>query len=192
MGEQAPSPGQVSGDGQFVWDGSRWNPITAFHWEPTDTTRRMQLLAGGYLLVTGMLTGLLTFFTVSSVRQATEKTLREQTPGITPDQLKSSVDLIITIGTAGAVVIGLIYVVFGLMTLFRRWAWLFYADLVVCGITGLGVFTGLFSLARGSAGPPGLVVPNLILSAAGLALFIWLLLSRLRGSVWGARKVPAP
>jgi len=65
-----------------------------------------------------------------------------------------------------------------------------YADLAICGLSGLGVFTGIFGLARGAAGPPGLAIPSFILSAAGLALFIWMLETRVQGSVWGARKAP--
>ncbi|MDQ6919458.1 MAG: hypothetical protein M3Z98_08880 [Candidatus Dormibacteraeota bacterium] len=191
MGEQPPSPGQVSPDGLFVWDGSQWNPITTFRWEPTPTTRRMQLLAGGYLVAAGLLTTLLTFFTVPAARQSAEETLREQNPALTPDEIRMAVDFAITIGLAVAVLVGAVYVMFGLMTLFRRWGWLFYADLVVLGLSGvLGVGSGVISLATRTAGPIGLLIPNLVLSLAALALFTWLLLTRIRGSVWGARKVP--
>lgn len=189
--QEAPSQGQVSPDGQFYWDGSQWSPIAGFRWEPTEATRRMQLVAGGYLLVAGLLTAILTFFAAPYVRQATEKALREQNQGMTPDQLKTILDFSITLGIAFAVVIGLIYVAFGLLTLLRRWSWLFYADLVIFGLNGLGVFTGLFGLSRGTAGPPGLTIPNLVLSAAALALFVWMLVTRLRSGVWGARKLPA-
>jgi hypothetical protein len=192
VGEQAPSAGQVSPDGQFVWDGTQWNPITAFRWEPTETTRRMQLLAGGYLVVAGLLTIIITFFEVPYVRQQTAKILTQsqQNQGLTPDQLKQIVDFSVNIGLGISVVIGLIFVAFGVMTLLRRWNWLFYADLVIFGLGGLGVFTGLFGLARGTSGPPGLAIPSLVLSAVELGLFIWMLVTRIRGSVWGARKVP--
>jgi multisubunit Na+/H+ antiporter MnhB subunit len=190
VGQQPSSPGQVSPDGQFVWDGTQWNPITAFRSEPTETTRRMQLLAGIYLLVAGLLTAILTFFAGPYVRLATEKALQQQNNGMTPDQLKSVVDFSVAAGIVIAVVFGLIYIAFGVMTLLRPSGWVFYGDLVILGLSGLGVFTGLYGLARGGAGPPGLAIPNLVLSAAGLALFIWLLVTRLRSGVWGARKVP--
>ena len=190
--QQAPSPGEVSSDGQFVWDGSQWNPITAFRWEPTETTRRMQLLAGGYLLAAGLLTALLTFFAEPYVRQQTAKILTQsqQNQGLTQDQLKQIVDFSVNIGLGISVVIGLIYIAFGILTLFRPWAWLFYADLVILGLSGLGVVTGLFGLTRGNTGPLGLAIPNLVLSAAALVLFIWMLTTRIQGGVWGARKVP--
>jgi multisubunit Na+/H+ antiporter MnhB subunit len=188
--EQAPSTGQVSPDRQFVWDGSNWAPITGFRWEPTETTRRMQLLAGVVLVVTGLLTTIVSFLAQPYVRQATEKTLRDQNPTMTADQVKSLLDLSLTIGLAVAVGIGLVYLALGLLTLFQRWSWLFYTDLVVLGLTGLGVFTGLFNLARGPAEPIGFVIPNLVLSVAALAVFIWMLVTRLRTGVWGAHKVP--
>jgi hypothetical protein len=191
VGQQAPSPGQVSPDGEPVPNGDQQSPIAGFRWEPTATTRRMQLLAGGYLLVAGLLTALLSFSAERSVRQATEKSIRDQNPGLTAGQLKAAVDFDLTLAVAIAVLIGLILVAFGVMTLLRRRGWLFYADLVICGFSGLGVFTGLFGLARGSAGPPGLAIPSLILSVAALAQFAWMLATRLQGSLWGARKVPA-
>ena len=190
MGQQSPSQGEVSGDGQFVWDGGRWAPISGVRWEPTETTRRMQLVAGVVLAVTGLLTTILSFLAQPYVRQATEKTLRNQNPALTPDQAKSLIDFSVTVGLLLAVVIGLVYIAFGLLTLFQRWSWLFYADLVVLGLSGLGVFTGLFNLARGPAEPVGFVIPNLVLSAAALAVFIWMLVTRLRGSVWGALRKP--
>lgn len=189
MGQQAPSLGQVSPDGKFVWDGSRWNPITAFRWEPTETTRRMQLRAGGYLVLAGLINPSLTYLFQPYVRQVLEKSL-QQNPSVTPDQMKQIVDISVAGGLVAALAFGVIYVAFGIMTMLRRWGWLFYADLVILGIGGWGVFTGLFGLARGTGEPLGLVIPNLILAAAALALFVWMLVTRIRGSVWAARKVP--
>jgi multisubunit Na+/H+ antiporter MnhB subunit len=192
VGQQPPSPGQVSPDARFVWDGSRWNPITTFRWEPTETTRRMQLLAGGYLVAAGLLTVILTFFAAPYVRESTRRALLQspRNQALTADQLKQILDFSVTLGVVISVVVGLIFVAFGLMTLFRRWSWLFYADLVIFGIGALGVFTSLYTLGNGTSGPLGLAIPNLLLSALELALFIWMLVTRLQGAVWGARKVP--
>lgn len=191
MTQQSPHPSKVSRDHDSAWTGYLRNQPVDLGWEPTPTTYRMQLLVGGYLLVSGLLTALLTFSAEPSVRQATEKTIRDQNPDLTAGQLKSAVDFDMTIALTIAVLIGLVLVAFGVMTLTRRWSWLFYADLVICGLTGLGVFTGLFALARGSAGPLGLALPSLILSAAALALFIWMLVTWLQGTRWAARRIPA-
>jgi hypothetical protein len=189
VGQQAPSLGQVSPDGKFVWDGSQWNPITAFRSEPTETTRRMQLLAGGYLVLAGLINPSLTYLFQSYVRHVLEKSL-QQNPSVTPDQMQQILDISVAGGLIVAVAFGVMYAAFGIMTVLRRWGWLFYTDLVILGLAGLGVFSGLFGLARGTGGPLALVVPNLILAAAALALFIWMLVTRIRGSVWGSRKVP--
>jgi hypothetical protein len=189
VGQPAPSLGQVSPDGKFVWDGSQWNPITAFRWEPTEITRRMQLLAGGYLVLAGLINPSLTYLFQSYVRQVLEKSV-QQNPSVTPDQMQQILDISVAGGLIVAVAFGVIYAAFGIMTVLRRWGWLFYADLVILGLGGLGVFSGLFGRARGTGGPLGLVIPNLILAAAALALFIWMLVTRIRGRVWAARKVP--
>jgi hypothetical protein len=152
----------------------------------------MQDLVGAYLVAAGLLTVILTFFAAPYVRQTTRKALEQshRNQGLTADQLKQVLDFSVTLGIALSVAIGLVLVGFGILTLFRRWSWLFYADLVIFGIGGLGVFSGLVGLTNGSSGPPGLAIPNLLISAVDLGLFIWMLVTRLQGSVWGARRVP--
>jgi vacuolar-type H+-ATPase subunit I/STV1 len=152
----------------------------------------MQLLAGVWLAVTGIVTTILTFLAEPYVRQATERTLRDQSPAMTADQMKALLDFSLGAGIAVSVVIGLIYLAFGLMTMFQHWSWLFYGDLVILGLSGLGVFAGLFGLLQGTAEPIGFSVPNLVLSAGALALFIWMLVTRLKGGLWGAHRVPKP
>jgi hypothetical protein len=189
VSQQAPTPRPVSPDRDSTSNGDR-TQTAGYRWGPTDTTHRMQLLAGGYLLAAGLLTALLSLSAERYVRQATEKSIRDQNPDLTASQVKALADFDLTLAVAIVVVLGLILVAFGVMTLLRDWGWLFYADLAICGLSGLGVFTGIFGLARGAAGPPGLAIPSFILSAAGLALFIWMLETRVQGSVWGARKAP--
>jgi multisubunit Na+/H+ antiporter MnhB subunit len=191
MDAPTPTTGQVSADGQFIWNGTEWQPTSGFRIEPTPDSRRMQVLAGAYMLVAGVLTALLSIFAMSYVRQATEQALQQQNNGMTPDQIKSIVDLSVTVGVAIAIGFALVYVVFGVLTLLRPASWIFYADLVILGLSGLGVFTNLYSVARGGAGPLAFLIPNLALSLAALALFIWMLLTRVRGGgVWAGRKVP--
>ncbi|HEY8760258.1 MAG TPA: hypothetical protein VIP52_05030 [Candidatus Dormibacteraeota bacterium] len=190
MEQQAPGPSQAS-PGSDSSKSDEGKIQTGLRWEPTDTTRRMQLLAGGYLLVAGLLTALLSFSAERYVRQATEQSIRDQNPDLSAGQVKALADFDLTLAVTIVALLGLILAAFGIMTLLRHWVWLFYADLVICGLSGLGVFTGIFGLARGSAGPPGLAIPSFILAAAGLALFIWMLERLVQGGVWGARKVPA-
>jgi hypothetical protein len=193
MGQHAPSPGQVTPEGEPAGNGESRSLIDRFRLEPTRTTRLMQLVVGTYLLVAGLLTTLLSYVAVPSIRHATEKSIRAQRPDLSANEVKAIVDFGMTVGLALAVLIGLILVAFGVMTFLRRWSWLFYADLVICGLTGLGVISGLVSLTRrGNADPLGLALPNLVLSAAALAIFIWMLVTRLQGSIWGTRKVSVP
>ena len=188
MGQEAP--GEVSPEGEPLENGGSSSLIAGISEEPTRTARLMQPLVGAYLLVAGLLTTLLSYVAVPSVRQATENSIRVQRPDLSVNEVRAIVDFGVTAGLALAVVAGLVLVGFGVLTFLRRWSWLFYADLVICGLTGLGMFSGLFNLTRRNPDPLGLALPNLILSAAALAIFIWMLLTRLQGRIWGLRRAP--
>jgi hypothetical protein len=92
----------------------------------------------------------------------------------------------LTIGFA--ILISTVTTILGVLTLLRRWAWLFYTDLVLLGIGMLGILNAFSSLAQGY--PPSLVVPGALFALVSAALFAWLLYARIRHGVWGARRQP--
>jgi hypothetical protein len=190
MDPEPTKVGQPSRDGQFVWDGSRWQPIGSYRLEPTISTRLMQVLAGAYLLLAGILTGILSLLFESTLRQSTTELVHKQNPSFTPDQVLAVVDFSVMAGIGIAVAVGLVYIVLGVLTFAGTRTWLFYVDLVVFGLAAIGVFTGTFALASGTAGPMGFVIPNLVLSSLALGLFAWMLMARIRLGVWACRKVP--
>jgi hypothetical protein len=160
-------------------------------YEPTASTHLMQVLAGAYLLLAGILTGILSLLFDSTLRQSTAELVHKQNPSFTSDQVQAVVDFSVKAGIGIAIVVGLFYIVLGVLTFGRVRPWIFYADLAVFGLASIGVFTGTFSLAAGTAGPMGFVIPNLVLSAIAMGLFVWMLLARFRLGVWACRKIPA-
>lgn len=184
--------GLVSSDGRFAWDGGDRRPISGHRLEPTAPTAAMRVLTGAFLLLAGILGVVLPSLTRAYVQQATLQSVHRQSPGLTPLVLHQVVEFSVTVGIGIAVALGLVYVLLGVLTLGRLATWLFYTDLVVLGLMSIGVVTTVVGLARGSAGPVGFAVPNLVLSLGALALFAWLLRALIRTGPWACLRVPLP
>ena len=155
--------------------------------EATATTHRLQLLGGAYLLFAGLFELVLATLSQQSVRLSTLAAVRGAGASLAPPDLARIVDLSVGLGVAVAIAMSLVYVLLGLLTVAIRPPWLFYADLAVLGLVGLGVPVILAGLASGSAGPPGFWVPNLVLSLLALGLFAWFLYARLQVGPWACR-----
>jgi hypothetical protein len=180
--------GQVSPDDLHVWDGAGWRPIRGHRWEPTAATPRVQLLAGAFLLLAGLLEVVLATLTRDSVRQATAAAVQQQNSGLSAEEVRRVVDFSVDVGIGAAIAVGVVYLVLGVLTLARRPPWLFYADLVVFGLMSLEIPITLAGVGRGSAGPAAFVVPNLVIAVLALCLFAWMLVVRFRVGPWACLK----
>src|SRR5581483_8435476 len=123
----------------------------------------------------------------SAVLKALHQTARAGT--LTQAQFQNAVDLVVGVGVAVGVGVGLFYLVVGILY-GRPWAWIFYVDLVLSGLSVISLVQSIAGQARG-----GIVVGNaisLVLSLVGLGLFIWLLTARIRTGVWATLADPAP
>jgi len=186
-----PQVGGISPDGQFVWDGTQWNPIARWIWAPTDWTRPLQYAIGAYLLVVAVFEGLSPFLFAAAVRAAALKSLQANS-SIDKSQYDQLVNISVTVSTVTLLVFAAIFGVLGVMTALRRWSWLFYVDLVILGLQGVfGTLGGVVGLATGS-GSGAQEVAGLAFSVVALILFAWALLARIQRGVWAGRRAPAP
>src|SRR6202011_1063105 len=105
----------VSPDGEPLESGGAPGLIVGSSDGATRTARLMQPLVGAHLLVGGLLTTLLSYVAVPSVRQATEKSIRVQRPDLSVNEVRAIVEFGVTVGLALAVVAGLVLVGFGVL-----------------------------------------------------------------------------
>ncbi len=184
--------GQISDDGQWWYDGRSWQPIATREGggsmvrRPTDWTRPLHLATAAFFIVNGALTIILTLAFVDQVRQATRQALEKSnatSPNpLSADQITSAINIAVVVGIAIAVVIGLVFIVVGILAL-RDWTWIFYVSLVLSAFSVIGLATGVRNLTTGGQ-PIAESLVSFALSLLGSALFVWLLVARIKRGVW--------
>jgi hypothetical protein len=149
----APSPGDVSPDRQFVWDGSAWRPILRWSWEPTGWTRNLQLLAGGYFILQGVVGAVVLLTTRDQLRATVLQQMRHQLAAQPnppdPAQVGQIADFSVGVALALGLFFALVGLALGVLTILRRWSWLFYVELVLLALGALGVFSNISNAANG-------------------------------------------
>jgi len=179
--------GQVSGDGQFRWDGQQWVPIPRGAREPTPWTRPMQLASAGFFAAQV----LLSIFTAALYINHDSMLKVIQAQGNLPQGTdpETVVSFAIFIGWATVVVVSILGLVAALGS-YLGWRWMFWVVLVLCGLNGIGAITNLsyFVKPEASPMPTWAIAVDEVFAIAGVALFIWLLIGVIRFGPWAMKK----
>ncbi len=180
--------GQISADGQFRWDGQQWVPLPANYREPTSWTRPMQLITAALFAISAISGVLITIAFVNH-----DSVLRAIHAQGTQIPVSTSVDTVvnITIGVTYGVAIffSLLYLVAALGS-YLGWRWMFWAALVLYGLSGITVFTNIGSFANPDRSPipvAGLIISELF-AVLGLAMFVWMLVAVIKFGPWAMKK----
>jgi hypothetical protein len=182
------SAGQISADGQFRWDGTKWVPLASGHREPTPWTRPMQLAAAGICALQAVAGVVLTLIFIN--HDSMLAAIKAQGTTIPAG---SSVDDIVNIavaGTIGFVVFIALLELVGAVGSYLGWRWVFWAVLVITALGGIGALTNLGSLVQPAKSPipvAGLLIDEL-LALGSLAVFVWMLIGLIRFGPWAMRK----
>ena len=180
--------GQISADGQFRWDGQQWVPLASNYREPTPWTRPMQLITAALFAISAI-SGVVTtiaFVNHDSVLRAIHAQ-GTQVPAGTNIDTVVNVTIGITYGVA--IFFALLYLVAALGS-YLGWRWMFWAALVLYGLSGITVFTNIGSFANPDRSPipvTGLIVSELF-AVLGLAMFVWMLIAAIRYGPWAMKK----
>ena len=180
--------GQISADGQFRWDGQQWVPLAAGYREPTSWTRPMQLITAALFAISAISGVVITiaFVNHDSVLRAV-KAQGVQIPATTSIDTVVNITIGITYGVA--ILFALLYLVAALGS-YVGWRWMFWAALVLYGLSGIAVFTNLGSIANPDRSPlpiAGLIISELF-ALLGLAMFVWMLVALIKFGPWAMKK----
>ncbi len=180
--------GQVSADGRFRWDGQQWVPLPANYRESTSWTRPMQLITTALFAISAISGVVITIAFVN--HDSVLRTLHAQGTQI---PATTSIDTIvnITIGVTYGVAIffSLLYLVAALGS-YLGWRWMFWAALVLYGLSGITVFTNIGSFANPDRSPipvAGLISSELF-AVLGLAMFVWMLVAVIKFGPWAMKR----
>jgi hypothetical protein len=184
----AQSVGQISADGQFRWDGQEWAPLAANYREPTPWTRPMQLISAA-LFALSAVTSIITtaIFVNHDTMVRALKAQGVQVPSTTTLDDVANISLAIT---WGVVIFFTVCEVVAAIGSYLGWRWVFWAALVLYGLSGISAFTNLTTLFNASKSPvpvAGLVAGELF-SVLGLAMFVWMLIAVIRYGPWAMKR----
>ena len=182
------SVGQISADGQFRWDGQQWIPLPANYREPTPWTRPMQLISAALFALSAVISVISTFIYVNhdSMLSAIKAQGTQVPPG-------TDIDTIVNFSIAVAYGVVIFFAVLELVAAvgsYLGWRWIFWAALVLFGLSGISAFTNLASLANPnrSAVPIAGVVVSEVFALLGLAMFVWMLIAVIRYGPWAMKR----
>ncbi len=180
--------GQISADGQFRWDGQKWVPLASGFRQPTPWTRPMQLAAAGLCVVIAVVGVAFTliFITHDSMLNAIKAQGTTIPAGTT-------VDTVVNFAIAGAIGFVIFFAVLelvGAVGSYLGWRWMFWAVFVLFAFDGLGALTNLGVVLQPARSPLPIVplLTNELLSIAGLAMFVWMLIGLIKFGPWAMRK----
>jgi hypothetical protein len=145
----------------------------------------MQALAGSFLLLAGVYQVVASFLAWPLIQEAALRSI--QSRHLAPQQEQQVAALGAGVGVAVGVAVGGVLLLLGILSLARRQAWVFYADLVVFAAASGGVVTGIAGLMAGEG--PGAFF-QLLVGLVAAALFIWMLSARIDVGPWACRKAP--
>ena len=186
-GAQAPA-GQISADGQFRWDGQQWVPIERGFREPTPWTRPMQLTSAA-LFAISVLSSIIS--TVIFVNHDTMvKALKAQSVSLPSGTTIDDVANISLAFTYGVVIFFAILQIVAAIGSYLGWRWMFWAALVLFGLSGISAFTNLASLASPdrSAVPIAGLYASELFALLSLAMFVWMLIGVIKYGPWAMKR----
>ena len=184
---QAPA-GQISADGQFRWDGQQWVPLERNYRERTPWTRPMQLSSAalfGISVISSIITTLI-FVNHDTMVKALRAQQVSLPSGTTIDDLAN----ISVAFTYGVVVFFAVLEIVAAIGSYLGWRWMFWAALVLFGLSGISAFTNLAALGNPnrSAVPIGGLIASELFSLLSLAMFIWMLIGAIKFGPWAMKR----
>lgn len=189
MGQNDPSAaiGQVSGDGQFRWNGREWEPIPPGTREPTSWTRPMQLAAAGLFALGAIVSVATTVLYVN--HDSMVKVIQAQGTSLQGTNIDTVVNIAIGFAVGTVVVIAILELVAAAGCLLG-WRWMFWAALVLFGLGTIGALTNLGSFSKPDTTPlpTSALALSELLSVADLAMFVWLLVGLIKFGPWAMKK----
>jgi len=202
----------LSNDGRSRWNGSAWVPVGAsatpgFYAQPatgprapTGWTKPLQYSVVAYYLLSAiwavagplLMAGPVSDYVNQVIQQ--QAALNPDTPPPPADVLStihSVITVALAIGAAVSVAISAVAIIGAL----RRWTWVFYAVLVLLGLSTVSFPFNLISAFATSAISPfklpvAITAASVAFGIPAVALFIWMAVAAFRRGPWAMTRVP--
>jgi hypothetical protein len=180
--------GQISADGQFQWDGTQWVPLAKAYRQPTPWTRPMQLISAGLFALSAVVSVISTLVFVN--HDTMVRALQAQNVQLPSGTSMNDVVNISLAFAWGVVIFFAVLEIVAAIGSYLGWRWMFWAALVLFGLSGISAFTNLGTLANPSRSPvpTGGLIASELFSVLGLAMFVWMLVAAFKYGPWAMKK----
>ena len=197
----------LSHDGRSRWNGTAWVPVggapvvgyqPAPARVPTSWTKPLQYAVAGWYALSGLYALSLPFWMTGPITDVVNQSIQRQealNPSATP--LPSDFASTMASLTTGilwvAAVFGVVVCAVIVIGALSRWTWIYYAVLVLLGLSAISLPLTLLSAASGSvlSGASGFSMPiwtywvGVLFGLPGIALFVWMIVAIVRRGPWG-------
>ena len=202
----------LSNDGRSRWNGFAWVPVGAMATPglnatprtgarvPTGWTKPLQYSVIAYYLASAIWAVAGPFLLAAPISDYVNQVM-QQNAALNPDtppppaDVLSTINSILTVALAIGAAIGVAIAAVAIIGALRRWTWVFYAVLVLLGLTTLSFpFTLISAFTTSTLSPMKLPVALTAVSVAlgipAVALFIWMAVAAFRRGPWAMTRVP--
>ena len=198
-----------SHDGRSRWNGTAWVPagphafVTyagAVPLEPTSWTRPLQYAVAGWYVWSAIYTLTIPFWMGGLITQVMNQSIQRQeqlNPNASlPPDFTDTMNSFMTAGIWIAVVFLLAVFLVPFIGALMRWKWVFYAVLVLLGLSALvlpidlldAVVAPAMSSTSGFSMPTWFYLLALVTGLPGAAIFVWMLIALITRGPWGMRR----
>ena len=167
-----------------------------WRYEPTEWTRRLQVILLALLIVGGVIgLTLLPAFVLPTMQRTVDATLATMPPnsGVDPVAFRDTMNSIFITSLVGGGVVGVVALGVIIVGIVRLWRWVYWYMVVSFLIAPLGVLQDIATYLVGS-GPiqiPGwLILYSVPFAVIETALGIWMIVLYRRSGTWARRRVP--
>lgn len=201
----------LSNDGRSRWNGSAWVPVAAsaspgFYAQtatgprvPTGWTRPLQYSVVAYYLLSAIWAVASPFLIAGPVSDYINQVMQQQA-ALNPDtppppaDVLSTIQNVMTVGLAIAAAVEVAIFAVAIIGALRRWTWVFYAVLVLLGLSTLSFPFSLISAFTTSATGPlklpvGVTAASVAFGIPAVALFVWMAVAAFRRGPWAMMRV---
>jgi hypothetical protein len=204
---------QFSSDGEWVWDGTQWRPVYSadrrwrwdgarwlptappptqqWRYEPTEWTRRLQLILAAFAIV-GWVVGieLINAFVLPTTQRMIDASLAASPPD--PNFDAEAFRSTMTASYMFASVVGAAFLAVVVIGIVRLWRWVYWYLAVTFLIALLGPLQDAAMYWSGPISGPGwLLLLSVPFAVAETAFGIWMIMLYRRYGTWARRRVPA-
>ena len=203
----------LSPDGRHRWDGAAWVPVAGPAYalvgpqrpvrEPTSWTRPLQYAVVAWYVWSILYTLATPFWMGGQMNQMMNQVLQNQqslSPEVSPPPLEftNAMTSFMTVGLFVSAVLSSVVFAVAIVGALKRWVWVYYAVLVLLGLSALSLPLDLAYIVVGTphiAGAPTFSLPSwlyplaLLTGLPGAALFAWMLVALVRRGPWAMRRV---